>query len=496
MSAHLHVPIDLLASTIKLVAPDDYEPKEQWSPSGLSYDCDHAWALRYIQGLREADLPEWPDVAHLERPAEVPKGAPAIDIAARQIRLKNFNRLTRRALGHAIHDVLARHYDWHPPHELIDWNDFPGRVALAGLGYLPAVEACGTIEVEVELAMAWGPADDPVKVWGFADLIVTAWPEALGLPNNADGTAEWFLVDYKSTYTFDYVPLVEELLDDVAACFYALAVMVREGLDHLRCRWVYFRTDDQLPEDSRKVDFTITREHAIKVLAPYEAKALRLRRAMRESQALRRWYVGRPLFTKHEALKQRPTTCGDFGGCVYHHERGGPCRPPKPTTGQLAKKQLETRETLRKRREAQRANRGVQREGARPKRDRTSELPRERGAEARASLPLSAHHVTETTRRTTNMGRFADARKGAAAGGAAADAGAAAGGAAEGAADAGTATGAGKPPKAPKAPRAAAAPPALGLTLQVEGGPSIPLPAGSKLHDLASKLVDVLYPAE
>jgi len=303
------------------------------------------------------------------------------------------------------------------------------------------------------------------------------------------------LLDYKSTYTFVYVPLASELLDDVAACFYALAVMVKRGLDQLKCRWVYFRTDDQLPEDSRKVDFTITREHAIEVLAPYEAKALRLREIMRyELQDRKKLYPGNKVITLKPEMDA--TSCGDFGGCVYHHEHGGPCRPPKATPGQIAAKLIRTTDLLRKRREAQKALRGVQSERARATPRRGAETKRRVGNDTRkreAPTPShSAHHVTEES--TTHiMGRFSDARKNAAAGGAAAtEPEAAASGNAEAAPAATPRT------RAPRAPNKAAAPAgdALGLTLQVTNGPSIPLPAGSKLHDLASRLVDVLYPAD
>ena len=97
------------------------------------------------------------------------------------------------------------------------------------------------------------------------------------------------------------------------------------------------------------------------------------------------------------------------------------------------------------------------------------------------------------------MGRFSEERKKAnkAAGGGAAEGGGdppADNGAAE------TPAGNGKPPRQARTPRAskpaADAGEGLELVLQVVGGPAIPLPAGSRLHVDASKLVDVLYPAE
>lgn len=484
-----------------LVYPTSYEPREQWSPSGLSTGdgCEMAWFLRYVLGIKEADLRSWEEVAHLERPKKPEEGyTTALEEAQHRARVKEYNRLTRRALGHAVHDILARHFDWHPPHALIDWYARPGLVAIEALHYLPAPEECGTIGVEAELEMFWGPDEDPLRIWGFADLIVRLGaPLEFELsPKNEAGPAVlgvlmpgvWLLVDYKSTYNFDNVPLASELVADVAANFYALAIMVRENLDELRCRWVYVRTDEEKPEASQKVDFTITREGALAVLAPYEALALRLREKLRLAK-------DSPMYAAKLSM-QNPAACDKYGrpgvpNCLHHKANGGKCNPPRLTASQAIKTNIERDALLQARRDAQRE---------RPK------VPRARkGAIAvcRADTPraaLSAHHQPRAVNESTGniMGRFSAERQAAAA----ANGGAAATAPADSGAGGATPPAAARAPRAPRAaaaakPAASAAAGALpALSLQVEGGPSIPLPVGSDLHTRACKLVDVLFPAE
>lgn len=315
-----------------LLRPENYQPKELFSPSGLGLAsmCEMAWFYRYVLGQKESDLLDWRDVAHLERPVK-PKEPPAmtaLQLAAHREDVKEFNRLTRRALGHAVHDTLAIHYDWHPPLALIDWTDRPGYVAITGLPFLPAHEDCAEIYVEQYLELPWGPDSDPITVRGFADLLVRMLELVQKSEVEVYAPGRWVLVDYKTTYNFDYVPLQAELERDVAACFYALAVMVKLGLPELACRWVYFLTDDKKPEDSRAVTFTITRERAVGVLTPCEGLALKLRAIMRAHARHRGTQAERP--------SMNPVHCSNmFGsGCVYHHENGGDCRPPLPTSGQ------------------------------------------------------------------------------------------------------------------------------------------------------------------
>lgn len=389
----------------ELLRPESYEPKEQFSPSGLGLAslCEMAWFYRYVFGQKEADLLDWGQAKELERPEKPTEGSPARLLAAHREDVKEFNRLTRRALGHAVHSVFALHYDWHPPLALIDWTDRPGAVAIAGLPFLPAHEDCAEIHVEQELSMQWGPDDDPVKVWGFADLIVRLLEKVECSDAEVYKPGSWVLLDYKTTYNFDYVPLVEELERDVAACFYALECMVKLELAAMPCRWVYFLTDEKKPEDSRAVTFTITRERAIEVLTPIEALALKLRMVMRRFGALTP-PPGRPEFQRkqdaHLLLKHNPVHCENMFGapCVYYHQSGGDCRPPRATAGQRIAHLRTKEDLLRKRREFQRS---LQNGAPSPRRPR-------KGRTLKATAPRSARHVTSTENegRQDTMGKF------------------------------------------------------------------------------------------
>lgn len=361
---------------MKLLYPKNYTPREQWSPSGLSLaaSCEMAWFYRYVLGIKEDDLLSWEDVEHLKRPAKAAKDASAAEQAVAREAIKEYNRLTRRALGHAAHDILARYYDWHPPLALIDWHTRPGRVAVKGLDYLPDPSQ-GQFFVEQELSMQWGG----LFVRGFADLV------------HFDGES-WVLYDYKTTYNFDYISTPDQLQNDAAACFYALAVMVAEDLTELRCRWVYFLTDEEKEPDAQVVDFGITREHAIKVLEPYEQIALQTRELMRLADV--------------KAPQPNPTSCDDYNGCVYHHTRGGPCKPPRATTSQLIAKERLTQKLMQERKAAQLAKKqttpkvagGATQTGG-PSAARGKESPRQ------PSAPLGP-----SNQRTRDMGKFSQAR--------------------------------------------------------------------------------------
>lgn len=466
-----------------LLRPEGYEPKEQFSPSGLGLAsmCEMAWFYRYVLGQKESDLLDWSEVAHLERPVKPhePPAMTALQLAAHREDVKEFNRLTRRALGHAVHSTLAIHYDWHPPLALIDWTDRPGYVAITGLPFLPAHEDCREIAVEQQLELAFGPDEDPVKVWGFADLIV----QLLDVVHKSDVTVyapgAWVLLDYKTTYNFDYVPLQSELEHDVAACFYALATMVKLGLPELACRWVYFLTDDKKPEDSRAVTFTITRAMAIEALTPVEALALRLRTVMR------RYVVMRGLRGRkqdaHLLLKMNPVHCANMFGspCVYHHEQSGDCRPPQATSGQRLVHLRRKEEVLGKRREFQRS---LQARAPTRRRHRDASNSQKAGgprpvsrARKLAPVPLpSARHVTTVIPQESkqNMAGKFDAAPD-------------------------TATPAAAAPARTRAPRTPAAKPAAGETppIYLVSGDDIrvELPVGSTLHTKAVELLQTLY---
>ncbi len=468
-----------------LLRPEGYEPREQFSPSGLGLAsmCEMAWFFRYVLGQKESDLLDWSEAKELTRPEKPDQGPnlTALQLAAYREDVKEYNRLTRRALGHAVHNTLAIHYDWHPPLALIDWTDRPGFVAVTGLPFLPAHEDCEEIHVEQELTLDWGPDDDPLHVRGFADLIVRLLEQVHKSDVEVYAPGAWVLVDHKTTYTFDYVPLQSELEADVAACFYALAVMVKLGLPELQCRWVYFLTDEKKPEDSRAVTFRVTRDQAVAVLTPVETLALKLRLVMRQYVSLVKRKDLRVLFEKGHHLKHNPVHCANMYGapCVYHFEQGGDCRPPRATSGQRMVHLRRKDAQLGARREFQRSL-GGQAPARRKHRDARN--GQSAGAKAhpqprsgpRPTPPHSARHETTvpTTERELHMaGKFDAAPE-------------------PGAATAATTTAGTRAPRTPKAPKAAEVPPIFlvsGDDVRVE------VPPGSPLHAKCLAVLEALY---
>lgn len=323
----------LVRLSVRLIVPAHYTPREQFSPSQLELlaTCGHKWGLRYLRGIKEADERlNWEEVCHLARPPKPKPTASYHTIAMLREELQEYNRKTRRALGHALHHVNQVHYDWHPPLAEVDWDDRPAVLYMAGLHLLPSANDCDTLWLEEEVSFDVGPRADPLLFFGFIDLVAK-------LRNG-----RWRLYDLKSTYSFNYCKTPAELRDDVQACFYALAIMIEQGLDELECRWVYFLTDETKKPDARGVDFTITREHAERILRPHTRRALQAREAMRA-----RAFTGARTFP---VLDFNVLSCDQFGGCLHKDSRF--CRPPKASKGALLSGLVAQKDLLRKRREA------------------------------------------------------------------------------------------------------------------------------------------------
>lgn len=351
--------------SIALVIPKSYTPREQFSPSGLELlaTCGHKWGLRYIRGIKEAELSNWEEVCHLARPPK-PKDSDSYHKKAMlRDELKEYNRLTRRALGQAVHFVSEVHYDWHPPLREVDWDDRPAVLFMAGLYLLPDPDKCDVLWLEEELSLEIGPANDPLALFGFIDLVAKF------------KGGKWRLYDLKSTYSFGYCKTPEELVDDVQACFYALAVMVEQGLTELECRWVYFLTDETKRPDARGVDFVITRAHAERVLRPHSRRALKARAAMRAPRAARRTLP---------VLAPNVLSCDSYGGCL--HKDTVFCRPPKASKGALFAAAQAQKDLLRKRREALKSDPSPLAEG------------RGRARSPSGMGQTSAHHAEESRR--------------------------------------------------------------------------------------------------
>jgi hypothetical protein len=147
---------------------------------------------------------------------------------------------------------------------------------------------------------------DGVRWAGFRDLLVKptrAECERLGLPY---GPA--LLIDYKTSANVGRYALTPETLrDDLQACLYALSTCEDFEQDETPARWVYFET--KKVRRAKAVDATISRDHALHVIAPCNTRA-------RELDSL----------TEVAQATKNPLACGDYGRtCEFHKSVGGPC---------------------------------------------------------------------------------------------------------------------------------------------------------------------------
>lgn len=328
-----------------LTVKPDFRIKLIFSPSGLSKArrCLHAWGRCYLLGLTRPEL-TWPEACALPVPKAKIKSRPTDEEKAAK---KLYNSLYRPALGKEVHARAQAYYEGQD----IDWNDKPGQILLGGMHCLPHPDECETVEAEGEIVIDYTTASGQlVKFKGYRDLLVRPAKE-IALD---DGTfvllpGEWLLVDYKTTFTFDFfdrektlrtVKTPAQLIADPQSNLYAYDVMRRKCLKQLRCRWLYLRTEDK--PAAEPVDFVLTFEGASAIVAELAELALELSEHVGAALA-----ATDPIDVKAlvDSLPKDPEACAGFGGCEYHHEHnhGGDCVPPEISPGQklltLRKKQ-------------------------------------------------------------------------------------------------------------------------------------------------------------
>lgn len=329
-----------------------YTPREQFSPSGLDTlsRCGWAWYLRYVLGYKEQDLITWDEAQHLPEPEEPARNEPAVAWARYREEKKEHSRLTKRALGHAIHHAMQVFYDWHPP--LVDvWHDKAwARVcalATAGLEYMPSPNDFEWLRTEqraqLERFLGRGQEYEDIYLFGFIDLV--------GLRRHSDLVEIW---DYKSTGNLDWMPTPEEMQDDVQACSYAAWVCEEFGQDEVACTWVYFCTDPKKRPEADCIRFVITYKQACRVLEEHQRRARAALGAMRWCADEVHSPTERQLRTL-PVLQKNPEACKDFNGCPYHHTAGGDCSPPKISFGRQAELDEEKKALLQRRKEARQA---------------------------------------------------------------------------------------------------------------------------------------------
>jgi len=281
------------------------------SSAALGWRCRRAWAYRYLDGLRDAEIP-W---LAIEAGAECTP------------------RQRAASLGKAAHATLERWYGGGSGGAgsevpgagepgAPNWNWLPGQVASAGVGLLPHPEQCALVQTEQSIGTAIGVRRDGrplvalkvhgVRFAGFRDLLARPLPaecKRLEVPNTL------LLIDHKTTSSIaQWSKSAAELERDVQANLYALDVLewaertagIEALHDMLFCRWVYYET--KRSRRAAAVDFSVTRSRALDILDPVAELCRELDQLERSSDA-----------------PMNLDACEDYGGCPFHKDAGGPC---------------------------------------------------------------------------------------------------------------------------------------------------------------------------
>jgi hypothetical protein len=267
--------------------------------------CQRAWAYQYIDGIREKDV-AWTTIAAHEEAGGKLRDAPYTS------RQRSF------ALGKAMHTVGE---DWFTHVTGPDWNSLPGQIFDSGTHLLPHPDKCVAVRVEEPIGaepMPSGASEHAPPVglrlhgilWaGYKDLVAVPATESeldrLGLPQ----VLEPILIDYKSSSNIKrYALTPEALTTDVQANLYAIDVCHKFGLTSVPARWVYFET--KKVRRAKAVDTWIHLDQALDLLEAPAALAKELDR-----------------LTSSDAAPQNTDACGEYGGCIHHKNKGGPCNP-------------------------------------------------------------------------------------------------------------------------------------------------------------------------
>ncbi len=323
----------------------DWEPSEVFSPSGLSLAgrCLTAWSRRYLHGQSELGV----------------KRATVLGLIIHACIEAHYQggNLYRPVLDERTKHDLNRLTSAHP-HKIKELLDFAPSRAIAGLPFLPVADQCSVVQVERPLAFSPTPlSGKPVLLRGLIDLVTC-------------DKAGWLLTDHKSTKgrswdtrsypaelnrplaqrgdkfggPWAYAKTAEELVEDIQANVYGYSVMVENGLDELRCRWIYYNTDPNLAPVAIAVDFTLRLNDTL----------LYLQKWLGLAQYLRGWvdYTvehGPPTDEQtgypDKLLPDPESPCAAFGGCTHHVDRGGTCSPGGSLAQRIALQFPEKEET-------------------------------------------------------------------------------------------------------------------------------------------------------
>lgn len=313
-----HLPV--LPPTLAAPAAN-WAPRESFSPSQLAQyagegGCKRRWAFRSLFGIGETKQSKGRALGSLIHACLelYLKGGTVYDLLGPEQRAGQ-TLLERLRIDEKTRKELATYN----AKALAGLAEEAPKRALAGLRLVPDTKDPALEKVEVE---QWIKIDttriiggvEPIRINGKIDLSFRR-------------AGVWYLHDHKSTKgrregsLFDpwyYCKTPEGLASDPQSVFYGLDRMYRHDVSSLWSRWAYFLTDPKAHPEARAVDVELTRA----VLEPAAYKWLVVANEMRD--AVRAAVAGT---ITPDDLEPTPASCDSFGGCPYHHSKGGSCHP-------------------------------------------------------------------------------------------------------------------------------------------------------------------------
>jgi hypothetical protein len=311
-------------------------PRPYHSPSSiaLGLTCKRAWALQYIDGLRDPNL-EWRE-AYTDLVWDFAANCFVLPSTGEKVSAAQRGS----ALGGALHLTAERWYEshfWHAPlapAQRPDWDWFPGQVLASGKHLLPEPSKIERVIIEQAIGDVPLPKrerrherdpDTAISVggvlWaGYMDLEAHGRTELERLGMVApDGVA---IIDYKTTSKVEEYALTRaELLTDPQAALYAIVACKKLGLRSVPERWVYFESKKR--RRALAIDVTAELSRAEDVMGPCADLAREL-----------------DMITRSEDAPQNPLACNKYGNpdrinCRHHVSNGGTCDVKRRRFGAL-----------------------------------------------------------------------------------------------------------------------------------------------------------------
>lgn len=311
------------------------------SPSSikLAQKCRHAWALCYIDGIREPEV-TWDDIASGRVEPGGGQRSKAIGtqvhtwaeawlvrpVTSAELARATFAVATRLPRGTSLTVQGTR-----TNVNAIDWESAPGRVLEALIPLLPPKGSVAPEHIETRIDLVV----DGIKFKGYADmmfahgevddhkttrdiakyaLLPDAVARTLPKPPPRDG------LHPRIREALERVDGDRSLKNDLQACVYALASVRRHkpGTQYAKqavCKWNYGETDATRLRKGQ----TVRSLPVVQVIEATHAEAV-----VRDAAAFAKTLT----YTTSDEAPKNPLACGDYGGCWYRSE--GHCKTPRP----------------------------------------------------------------------------------------------------------------------------------------------------------------------